>query len=98
MQAIFQWGLDFWWLAPVAGIAIFAYRLFGWRGLLAALTLGAVGGAHTVGRRSERAHHEAERKAAEQRAKGIRADVEQEISKLDPDGKRKRLDRWMRDN
>jgi hypothetical protein len=97
MQAVFQTIADFWWLAPLVGFGAVAYRFLGWRGLLAVVTLGIAGGVYTKGKtdereRNKRADAERDRKAVEDRSK-----VENEISKLDPDTKRKRLAPWMRD-
>jgi uncharacterized membrane protein len=98
MQSLFSLVIDYSWLVPVAGLAFLAYRFLGWRGLLAILTFGLVGTAYTTGKRQERDRQEKERRAAADKARGVRADVEQEISNLDPGDKHKRLGRWMRDN
>lgn len=95
MQGVF---LDYWWLAPLAGAAFVAYRFLGWRGLLAVVTLGLVGGVYTKGKQDEREHHEREQREREEKARATRAEVDSEVARLDPADKRKRLDGWMRDD
>ena len=86
---------DFWWLAPLAGAGLLAYKFLGWRGLVAVATLGAAGGLYTKGKRDERAA--LERKATADRLKAIedRKDVDDEVSALDPDDRRDRLSGWV---
>jgi len=95
MQGVF---LDYWWLVPLAGAGVLAYRFLGWRGLLAVVTFGLIGGVYTKGKRDEREHHEREQREREQRARDARNQVEQDLANLSPAERRKRLDGWMRDD
>lgn len=90
--------LDYWWLVPLVALAAGAYRLFGWRGLVAVATLGAAGGIYTKGRTDQRA--EADRAAQKARAEALakRGKIDAEISNLSPDARADRLAKWMRDD
>ena len=83
-----------WWLAPLAGAGLVAYRLFGVRGLLAILTLGAAGGLYTKGKTD--AKSDAERKAQADRLRSIelRNKVNDEIRSNDPGANRDNLKSW----
>jgi hypothetical protein len=98
MFALYQTFTDYWWTVPLAGAALVVYRYTGWRGLLAVLTLGLAKGLWTEGRRHERAKAEqaAERRRLE--ATATRKRVDDDVANLNPDDRRKRLDRWMRDD
>lgn len=94
MQALFS---DYWWIVPLVGIGVVAYRFLGWRGLLAVVTLGGLGGVYTKGKRDERANHEREQAERDAKAKGIRRDVEDSIKERSLSDKRDDLSKWMRD-
>lgn len=98
MQPILSLMVDYWWIAPLAGAGYWVYRLAGWRGLVTVGTLGLAGALWTQGRRYERqkAAEAAERRR--QKALEDRNRVDDEVANLNPDDRRKRLDRWMRDN
>jgi hypothetical protein len=98
MQPIFQLLVDYWWLVPLAGTGLVVYRFAGWRGLLAVAALGLAGGLWTEGRRHERARAAEAAERRRQKALEDRSRVDAEISKLDPDQRRKRLSPWMRDD
>lgn len=95
MQRVF---LDYWWLVPLAGAGVLAYRFLGWRGLLAVVTLGAFGGVYTKGKQDERERNDREQREREQHARDTRAGVEADIAKASPADKRERLRGWMRDD
>lgn len=94
LQALFS---DFWWVIPLAGGAFAAYRLLGWRGLLAVVTLGGLGGVYTAGKRAERARQAAEAAEQDRRAMEVRHGVDNKVAGMDPDTKRNELSKWMRD-
>lgn len=94
MQALF---VDYWWLVPLVGIGLVAYRFLGWRGVVGVVTLGLVGGIYTKGKQDERKHHEQEQRERDEKARDTRRQVEKDLANLSPDDKRKRLDPWMRD-
>lgn len=79
---------DFWWLAPLAGAGLVAYKFLGWRGLLAVVTLGAAGGLYTKGKRDERVA--LERKSQQDRLEAIedRKDVDDAVRQGGPDAAR----------
>lgn len=98
MNAFLTAALDWWWLAPLAGAGLVAYRLFGWRGLLAIVTLGAASGLYTKGKRDERDRLERLNQAERLRAVKDRKAVNDEINSLDPDSVRDRLSDWVPDD
>lgn len=89
---------DFWWLAPLAGAGLVAYKFLGWRGLLAVATLGAAGGLYTKGKRDERERLERLDQAERLQSIKDRKDVDDEVSKLDPDQRRDNLSGWVSDD
>lgn len=98
MLPLYQTFTDYWWLVPLAGAGLVVYRYAGWRGLLAVLSLGLAGGLWTEGRRHERA--KAEQAAERRRLEAIatRKRVDDDVADLSPDDRRKRLDKWLRDD
>jgi len=88
--------LDYYWVVPLVGVGLVAYKFLGWRGLIAVATLGAAGGLYTKGRTDQRKETERAAQAARSRAIEQRAQVDAEVSAMDPDTKRNRLDKWMR--
>lgn len=98
MQPFFQFGLDYWWLVPLVGAGLVVYRFAGWRGLVAVAALGLAGGLWTEGRRHERV--KAAEAAERRRLKALedRSRIDEEVSNLSPDDRRKRLTPWMRDD
>lgn len=98
MWALLNAAADYWWVVPLAGAALVVYRFTGWRGLVAVATIGLAGGLWTEGRRHERAKAEQAAEAKRLRSEQDRSKLDEEISKLDPASKSKRLNRWMRDD
>lgn len=90
--------LDYWWLAPLAGVGFVAYRFLGWRGLLAVVTLGLAGGIYTKGKTDERDRNERDQQDREAKARATRQEVENDIAKRDPDVRRNDLNKWLRDD
>lgn len=80
--------LDYWWAVPLAGAAFAAYRLFGWRGLVAIATLGLAGGLYTKGRTDQRQTMEQDAQAARSQAIEERADVDAQVKEAGPDAAR----------
>jgi hypothetical protein len=79
---------DWWWLAPLAGAGLVAYKFLGWRGLLAVATFGLAGGLYTRGRTDER--DRLERLDAAERSEAIedRREVDEQVRKDGPDAAR----------
>jgi hypothetical protein len=94
MTDILRLVTDFWWAVPLAGAALVAYRFLGWRGLLAAITLGAAGGLYTKGKRDEREALERKAQAARSEAIKEKGRIRNEINSADPSSNRDRLKRW----
>lgn len=85
---MFRAVLDFWWLAPLAGAGLVAYRFLGWRGLLAVATFGLAGGLYTKGRTDQRDQMEQDQQAARLDAIEDRSEVDAEVRKDGPDAAR----------
>lgn len=98
MFDIFRLIADFWWLAPIAGAGVVAYRYLGWRGLLAVVTLGAAGGLYTKGKRDERNRMEREAEAKRSKAIGERKTVDDQVRKDGPNVARDNLRRRLPDD
>lgn len=95
---LFRAILDWWWLAPLVGVAAVAYKFLGWRGLLAVLTLGLAKGIYTKGREAERERLQRMREAERLAAKEDRDYIDAKVKELDPDGLRNELGKWVRDD
>lgn len=80
--------LDYWFVVPLAGAAVVAYRFLGWRGLLAVVTLGLASGLYTKGRTDQRAKMEQDAQRARSKAIEVRSDVDAEVTKDGPDAAR----------
>lgn len=89
---------DYWWLVPLVGAAVVAYRFLGWRGLLAVATLGLLGGLYTKGRRDERDRLERLDQAERLEAIKDRKASDDAVKKLDPDTRRNDLRGWVPDD
>jgi hypothetical protein len=87
-----------WWLAPLVGAAVVAYRFLGWRGLLAVATLGLAGGLYTKGRQDERQRAEQQAKADRLEAIKDRKASDDAVNKLDPNTRRDDLRGWVSDD
>ena len=87
----------YWWCLPLAGAALVAYRLLGWRGVVAVASLGLAGGLYRKGAEDQRL--EAERQAEARRLQSIkdRQHVDEDVKALSPVDVGKRLNPWMRD-
>ena len=85
------------WLAPLVGAGVVAYRLAGWRGVVAVATLGLAWGLYRKGRDDEKAKREHKDAKARSEALERRESVDNEIAKLNPDSRAKRLNPWLRD-
>jgi hypothetical protein len=98
MLPLFQAFADYWWTVPLVGMSLVVYRFVGWRGLLAVLSLGLAGGLWTEGRRHER--NKAEQAAQRRHLEALesRKRVDDDVANLSPGDRRKRLDKWMRDD
>lgn len=64
---------------------------------MAVVTVGLFGGVYTKGKRDERERLERQQLERDAKARETRQNVDNEIAGLDPDVKRDRLDKWMRD-
>lgn len=88
----------YWWLAPIVGMALVAYRFLGWRGLVAVLTLGGAAGLYRKGRTDEAARRERDEAEARSRAIKERQAIDDEVSQMDDPELDRDLAEWMRDN
>lgn len=80
--------LPYWWSLPLAAGAFWVYTKFGWRGLLAVVTLGVAGGLYTKGRTDERDQMEQDAQRARSEAIEVRNDVDDQVAKDGPDAAR----------
>lgn len=98
MRDLLALASEYWWLVPLAGAAVVAYRFLGWRGLAAVATLGLAGGLYTKGKRDER--DRLARLDAAQRAQAVkdRKESDDEVAKLDPNSRRDDLRGWVSDD
>lgn len=98
MRDLLGWITDFWWLVPLVGAGLVAYRFLGWRGLLAVVTLGLAGGLYTKGKRDERDRLERLEQAERLQSIKDRKAVDDDVTNLDPDKRRDDLGKWVSDD